>query len=245
MELGHFITWCRRASVCCRWQNTRLPYGAMLTAGDFDTMEVILDYYANIEILLSQRTELYWGHPGEWQSCLMSTTCPAVVTVYWLFQMCVHVRMSCRLFRVPYCAYVGLMDVLVSLKTWVCAVLFSSWCAGMWTTETHHLSGAVMGTVPSVARPCLLLLLCRFATFDSVVVVLWMVVSHWLVDWSAQQGHTLLRIMAAPGLRTIQLTWRPLGGCTWTRWGRVLSGQRDAFLTILSLGGLDSGRSVV
>jgi len=48
------------------WQNTRLPYGAMLTAGDFDNMRVVLDYYANQEIFLSQRTPLYWGHPGMW-----------------------------------------------------------------------------------------------------------------------------------------------------------------------------------
>ena len=48
------------------WQNTRLPYGAMLTAGDFDEMQVLMDYLANMEVFLSQRTLLYWSHPGMW-----------------------------------------------------------------------------------------------------------------------------------------------------------------------------------
>jgi hypothetical protein len=48
------------------WQNTRLPYGAMLPAGDFDSFRVILDYYANEELLLSPRTQAYWGHSGMW-----------------------------------------------------------------------------------------------------------------------------------------------------------------------------------
>jgi hypothetical protein len=48
------------------WQNTRLPYGAMLIAGDFDLMRVILDYYTNMEKLLGPRTQLYWGHDGMW-----------------------------------------------------------------------------------------------------------------------------------------------------------------------------------
>ena len=51
---------------CNWWQNTRLPYGAMLSAGDFDTFEVILDYKLNQEVMLSQRTPLYWGHQGMW-----------------------------------------------------------------------------------------------------------------------------------------------------------------------------------
>ena len=38
----------------------------MLIAGDFDEMKVILDYYANIEKLLSPRTLLYWNHTGMW-----------------------------------------------------------------------------------------------------------------------------------------------------------------------------------
>jgi len=51
---------------CNWWQNTRLPYGAMLAAGDADSMRVILDYYANAEVLLSQRTQYYWNHSGMW-----------------------------------------------------------------------------------------------------------------------------------------------------------------------------------
>jgi alpha-L-fucosidase 2 len=48
------------------WQNTRLPYGAMLAAGDFDEFKVILDYIANQEVLLGQRTLAYWNHTGMW-----------------------------------------------------------------------------------------------------------------------------------------------------------------------------------
>ena len=48
------------------WQNARLPYGAMLLAGDFDLMRVILDYYVNMEKLLGPRTVAYWGHTGMW-----------------------------------------------------------------------------------------------------------------------------------------------------------------------------------
>lgn len=38
----------------------------MLIAGDFDLHRVILDYYTNMAVLLGQRTQLYWGHPGVW-----------------------------------------------------------------------------------------------------------------------------------------------------------------------------------
>lgn len=38
----------------------------MLTAGDSDSMKVILDYYTNMAAFLSQRTLAYWGHPGVW-----------------------------------------------------------------------------------------------------------------------------------------------------------------------------------
>ena len=51
---------------CNWWQNTRLPYGAMLAAGDYDTFETILKYKLNQEAMLSQRTQLYFGHPGMW-----------------------------------------------------------------------------------------------------------------------------------------------------------------------------------
>jgi len=51
---------------CNWWQNMRLPYGAMLAAGDDDTFQVLLDYMLNQEKLLSPRTELYFGHPGMW-----------------------------------------------------------------------------------------------------------------------------------------------------------------------------------
>lgn len=48
------------------WQNTRMPYGAMLAAGDFDSHRVILEYYANMARLLAPRTALYWNHSGLW-----------------------------------------------------------------------------------------------------------------------------------------------------------------------------------
>ena len=48
------------------WQNTRLPYGAMLAAGDFVEQRVILDYYMNAAKLLVPRTQAYFGHAGMW-----------------------------------------------------------------------------------------------------------------------------------------------------------------------------------
>jgi hypothetical protein len=48
------------------WQNTRLPYGAMLAAGDWEEFQVLLDYELNQHVLLTQRTQAYWGHPGMW-----------------------------------------------------------------------------------------------------------------------------------------------------------------------------------
>ena len=38
----------------------------MLAAGDFDTFQVILDYMANQEVFLGQRTLAYWNHTGMW-----------------------------------------------------------------------------------------------------------------------------------------------------------------------------------
>lgn len=38
----------------------------MLAAGDFDLHRVILDYYTNMAVFLSQRTQAYWGHAGVW-----------------------------------------------------------------------------------------------------------------------------------------------------------------------------------
>ena len=56
----------RSWGACNWWQNTRLPYGAMLPSGDGDIFRVILDYKMNQEKLLSQRTQLYWNHSGMW-----------------------------------------------------------------------------------------------------------------------------------------------------------------------------------
>ena len=38
----------------------------MLAAGDADLMRVVLDYYANAEVFLSQRTQAYFNHSGAW-----------------------------------------------------------------------------------------------------------------------------------------------------------------------------------
>lgn len=65
---------------CNWWQNTRLPYGSMLPAGDADTFQVLMEYKLNQEKLLSNRTQLYWGHPGMWTtetSHLSGAYCPA------------------------------------------------------------------------------------------------------------------------------------------------------------------------
>jgi len=48
------------------WQNTRLPYGSMVLAGDYDLQAVILDYYMNLLKLLGPRTQVYWNHSGMW-----------------------------------------------------------------------------------------------------------------------------------------------------------------------------------
>ena len=48
------------------WQNTRLPYGAMLAAGDVDEQRVILDYLMNAAALLVPRTQAYFNHSGMW-----------------------------------------------------------------------------------------------------------------------------------------------------------------------------------
>lgn len=48
------------------WQNTRLPYGTMLAAGDFEQFEVLLDYLLNQLVFLNQRTLAYFNHSGFW-----------------------------------------------------------------------------------------------------------------------------------------------------------------------------------
>lgn len=36
----------------------------MLTAGDFDSMLVMMKYYTNLAEYLAQRSVLYWNHTG-------------------------------------------------------------------------------------------------------------------------------------------------------------------------------------
>ena len=47
----------RNWGTCNWWQNTRLPYGAMLPAGDVDTFETILKYFDNILSYSQARTQ--------------------------------------------------------------------------------------------------------------------------------------------------------------------------------------------
>jgi hypothetical protein len=54
----------RNWGTCNWWQNTRLPYCAMLPAGDVDTFETILKYYANILPFAQARTQAYFNHSG-------------------------------------------------------------------------------------------------------------------------------------------------------------------------------------
>jgi len=46
------------------FQNTRLPYGSMPAAGDFDLMAPLFDMYQRAASLASGRTRLYYGHEG-------------------------------------------------------------------------------------------------------------------------------------------------------------------------------------
>lgn len=48
------------------FQNTRLPYGSMLLAGDADVFKVLMDYEMNQRVFLNQRSQLYWNHSGHW-----------------------------------------------------------------------------------------------------------------------------------------------------------------------------------
>ena len=48
------------------YQNTRLPYGTMLGAGDVEQFEVILEYTLNQLQLLGPRTLAYFNHSGLW-----------------------------------------------------------------------------------------------------------------------------------------------------------------------------------
>ena len=54
----------RRWGDCYWWQNTRLPYHAMLAAGDFELMEPLFDFHAAIAPVCRARAELYHGVSG-------------------------------------------------------------------------------------------------------------------------------------------------------------------------------------
>jgi hypothetical protein len=62
------------------WQNTRLPYGAMLLAGDFDGLENVLDWASNMIPLLTARSQLLLP---EKSSGIYTTE---TVTLFGLFQ---------------------------------------------------------------------------------------------------------------------------------------------------------------
>jgi hypothetical protein len=46
------------------FQNTRLPYWSMLSAGNFDLMEPLFEMYRNALPLAEDRTRIWYGHPG-------------------------------------------------------------------------------------------------------------------------------------------------------------------------------------
>lgn len=49
---------------CYWWQNTRLPYWAMLYSGDFEMMKPLFNMYMNTLPLAKMRTEKYYRHQG-------------------------------------------------------------------------------------------------------------------------------------------------------------------------------------
>jgi alpha-L-fucosidase 2 len=46
------------------WQNTRLPYWSMLTAGDYDLMQPLFGMYLDMVPLARARTRIYYNHDG-------------------------------------------------------------------------------------------------------------------------------------------------------------------------------------
>jgi alpha-L-fucosidase 2 len=54
----------RKWGPCYWWQNTRLPYWAMLAAGDFDLMEPLFRMYRDALPLARERVQTYYGHAG-------------------------------------------------------------------------------------------------------------------------------------------------------------------------------------
>jgi hypothetical protein len=54
----------RRWGDCYWWQNTRLPYHAMLAAGDFELLAPLFDFHARIAPACAARAELYHGVRG-------------------------------------------------------------------------------------------------------------------------------------------------------------------------------------
>jgi len=49
---------------CYWWQNTRLPYWAMLTSGDFDLMQPLFQMYLDTLENAKERTRAYYNHEG-------------------------------------------------------------------------------------------------------------------------------------------------------------------------------------
>jgi alpha-L-fucosidase 2 len=54
----------RRWGGCYWWQNTRLPYWGMLSAGDYDLMKPLFKQYSDVLPLLEDRTQAYFKHSG-------------------------------------------------------------------------------------------------------------------------------------------------------------------------------------
>jgi len=60
----HYDADYRRWGGCYWFQNTRLPYWAMLYAGDFDLMQPLFRMYRDALPLARERTRKYYGHAG-------------------------------------------------------------------------------------------------------------------------------------------------------------------------------------
>jgi len=57
---ANFRTW----GGCNWWQNTRLPYGNMLAAGDYEGVRNLLQYFLNMEDFATNRTQIAFDHDG-------------------------------------------------------------------------------------------------------------------------------------------------------------------------------------
>ena len=79
-----FIAHCRQWGESSWWQNTRLPYGSMLAAGDADTFETILKWHLNMLPFARARSQVYFGFDSAFVSRLF---------VYAV--LCIYIQVHC------------------------------------------------------------------------------------------------------------------------------------------------------